>query len=99
MSPDHLRNLKVDRAEEVLSELHERGYLEVEGDGLWKAEVLTAIMSRASTYVVVPSFTILSIDVPDSVHQCRGGFGPSTDHIDQREPYERHSLCLFVSNS
>ena len=83
MSPDRLRNLKVDRAEKVLSELQERGYLEVEGDGWWKAEVLTAMMSRASTYVVVPTFTLLSIDVPDRVHQRRGGFSPSTYHIDQ----------------
>jgi hypothetical protein len=68
MSPDHLHNLKVDRAEEVLSELQERGYLEVEGDAWWTAEVLMAMISRESTYVVVPSFTLLSIDVPDTVH-------------------------------
>ena len=91
MSPDHLRNSEDDRAKEVLSELQERGYLEVPGDGWWKAEVLTAMMSRASTYVVVPTFTILSIDVPDRVHQRRGGFSPTTDRVDQREPYERQS--------
>jgi len=36
---------KVERAEEILSELRKQGYLEVGGDGWWKVEVLTVIMS------------------------------------------------------
>jgi hypothetical protein len=40
----------VDRAEEVLSELRERGYLVVEGDSWWKVDVLMAIITRVSTF-------------------------------------------------
>jgi len=46
----------IDRASDVLSELRARGYLEVKGDSWWKAEVLIAMMSRASVFLAVPSF-------------------------------------------
>jgi len=58
ISQELLRRLgssNVDRASEVLSELWTRGYLEVEGDSWWKAEVLIAMMSPASTTMAVPS--------------------------------------------
>lgn len=35
---------KIDRAEKILSELRKQGYLEVGGDGWWKAELLIEIM-------------------------------------------------------
>jgi len=59
-SPKLLRRLSkstVDRAEDVLSELSERGYLVVEGDSWWKVEVLMAIITRVSTFVVVALLT------------------------------------------
>jgi hypothetical protein len=56
ISPELLRllsNSKVDQAEDVISELLERGYLEVEGDDWWKFEVLMAMITRASISTVV----------------------------------------------
>lgn len=51
-----LESSNIDRASDVLSELRARGYLEVEGDNWWKAEVLIAMMSRASRSMAMPSF-------------------------------------------
>ena len=56
VSPGLLRRLSnstVDKAEDVLSELRERGYLLIEGDSRWKIDVLMAIITRASTFTVV----------------------------------------------
>jgi hypothetical protein len=77
-----LSNSTVDRAEDVLSELWERGYLVVERDSWWKVEVLVAMITRVSTFIA----NLLSADISGRERSQRGGFRQSRDNIGERGP-------------
>src|SRR5260221_9629483 len=79
---------KVDRAEEILSELRKQGYLEVGGDCWWKVEVLTVMMSGGP--VIVLHFTF-SINFRYRVPRWRDGPHPDPEDIGQREPHNIQS--------
>src|SRR6266851_6600071 len=61
-----LGRARVDRAEDILSELRKQGYLDVGGDGWWKVDVLIRMMSRGSINVL--PFPLFLIKLPDRVH-------------------------------
>ena len=81
---------KVERAEQILSELRKQGYLEVGGNSWWKAEVLAVMMSGGSI-IVLHSTLFFFINVPHRLPRWRDGPHPDPKGPGQREPHDIQS--------